>query len=64
MQKVNSVFLTGTLGLLFTAIVHILLEGLSPGTGEYAALSLLYPIFSIFLIAGTVIMAGRRNPVK
>ena len=64
MKQINPFFLTGTLGMLFTSLFHILMAAL---TSEEAASSnfwALYPFFAGFLIVGTVVMMKRKQTIK
>lgn len=60
MKKINLYFLIGTLGMLFTAMANILLVAFLPETTF--SFSFLYPVFTLFLIFGTVVMIRRKIP--
>ena len=61
MRQINIYFLTGTLGMLFTSIFHIILGTF---TSEETAAStgwILYPVFAGFLIVGTKVMMQKKE---
>ena len=61
MKQINPFFLVGTLGMLFTSVLHIILAAI---TSEEAASSnfwVLYPVFAGFLVAGTIVMMKRKQ---
>ena len=65
MNKINPFFLIGTIGMLITSMLHILMAAIT--SQEAAAASgfwVMYPVFAGFLISGTVIMMKRKDPLK
>lgn len=64
MKQINPIFLIGTLGMLFTSIVHILMAAITSEEAAASNLWVMYPIFAGFLVAGTAIMMKRNNPLK
>lgn len=62
MNKINPFFHIGTVGMLFTAIFHILMATFSEGA--HASFSIMYPVFIGFLIVGTSIMIKKKKPLK
>ena len=63
MRQLNPFFLIGTLGMLFTAMLHILLAAILTEEGVANFYSLLYPVFSVFLIVGTSVMIRRKKVI-
>lgn len=63
MRQLNPFFLIGTLGMLFTAMFHILVAVIISEEAT-ASFSIMYPVFIGFLIAGTVIMIKKKRAVK
>lgn len=61
MNRINSVFLIGTLGMLFTSMFHILMAAFSSEEAAASAFWMLYPIFAGFLVAGTLVMMKRKQ---
>lgn len=61
MRKINVFFLIGTLGILATAILNILLETMISQVIGFSSISGLYPVFMLFLIFGTYKMVGNKN---
>lgn len=65
MRQINLFFLIGTLGMLFTSLLHILMAVItSEETVAASGFWMMYPVFAGFLIAGTVIMMKRKNPLN
>lgn len=58
MRKLNTLFLTGTLGMAATSMLQILLDVI-PSVG-YPALSGLYPVFIVILGIGTWQMTQKK----
>jgi hypothetical protein len=61
MKQINTFFIIGTLGMLFSSMLHIILATYTSEEVAASALWVLYPIFAGFLIAGTVVMMKRKN---
>ncbi len=59
MRKLNSLFLTGTIGMAATSMLQILLAAI-PSVG-YPALTAFYPVFIVILGAGTWQMIHRKK---
>ena len=51
----------GTLGMLATASLHVLLAFLLSEEFIQASSSIMYPVFIVFLVIGTWIMIKRKN---
>ncbi|WP_324721777.1 hypothetical protein [Salinimicrobium sp. HB62] len=64
MRQINPLFLTGTLGMLFTSMFHILMAAMTSEETAAAAFWMLYPVFAVVLIAGTLVMMKRKQAVK
>lgn len=62
MTKKNPYFLIGTLGMLVTAVINILLESLVTEGGFISSFSILYPVFIAFLLigAGNMVKNGKK----
>ena len=52
MTKKNPYFLIGTLGMLVTAILNILIEAIAVDVSFISSFSILYPVFIAFLLIG------------
>ena len=61
MKNANPLFLIGTLGMLITAILNIILEAFM-AENSFFSFSLLYPVFVIFLLLGASGMV--KKPVN
>ncbi|NJW51891.1 hypothetical protein [Salinimicrobium oceani] len=61
MKQINPFFLIGTLGMLFSSMLHIILAAFTSEEVAASALWIMYPIFAGFLIAGTVVMMKRKS---
>ena len=61
MQKINPFFKIGTIGMMVTASLHVLLALLLSEELLQTSSSILYPVFLIFLIIGTYVMTKRKN---
>lgn len=60
MRQLNPFFLIGTLGILFTAMFHVVVGAIfSPDATT--SWSLLYPVFMGFLIIGTAVMIKKKK---
>ena len=64
MNRINSIFLTGTLGMLFTSVFHILMAAFTSEEAASSAFWVMYPVFAGFLVAGTIVMMKRKQPQK
>ncbi|WP_029038345.1 hypothetical protein [Salinimicrobium xinjiangense] len=64
MKKINPFFIIGTLGMLLTSMLHILMAAITSEEAASASFWMLYPGFLAFLILGTVIMAKRERLSK
>lgn len=62
MTKKNPYFLIGTLGMLVTAILNILIEAIAVDVSFISSFSILYPVFIAFLLigAGSMVKNSRR----
>lgn len=63
MRQLNPYFLIGTLGMLFTAMLHILVAAILSEAAT-ASYTVLYPIFIGFLILGTIVMIRKKEAIK
>ena len=63
MRQLNPFFLIGTLGMLFTAMSHVLMGAIWSEEVAAGAFSFLYPVFLVFLLVGTAVMIRRKKPV-
>ena len=63
MTRKNPYFLIGTLGMLLTAILNILLEVVAIDVSFISSFSILYPVFIAFLLvgAGNMVKNNRRT---
>lgn len=52
MKKINSWFTIGTVGIVVTAVLHILMTLLISGNALQVTFLILYPVFIIFLAIG------------
>ena len=64
MGKINPIFLIGTFGMLITSMLHILMAAILPDSDVHSSFWILYPVSVGFLIAGTVIMAKRKEEIR
>ena len=64
MRQINPLFLTGTLGMLFTSMFHILMAAITSEEATASSFWILYPVFAGFLVVGTMVMMKRKQPVK
>ncbi|MHA6279743.1 hypothetical protein ACXYMT_06140 [Salinimicrobium sp. CAU 1759] len=64
MRQINPLFLTGTLGMLFTSMFHIVMAAIISEEATASAFWMLYPVFAGILIAGTFVMMKRKQTVK
>ncbi|MGB7785545.1 MAG: hypothetical protein WBL27_05540 [Salinimicrobium sp.] len=64
MRQLNPFFLIGTLGMLFTAMFHVLMAAILTEEKVGGSFSFLYPVFIGFLILGTAVMIKRKRGVK
>ncbi|MCC8358309.1 hypothetical protein [Salinimicrobium sediminilitoris] len=62
MRQINLFFLIGTLGMLFTSMLHVLMAAITSEEAAASNLEMLYPVFAIFLIVGTWVMMKRKQP--
>lgn len=63
MRQLNPFFLIGTLGMLFTAMFHVLMAAILSEEGVAGSYSMLYPVFTLFLIVGTIVMIRRKKRI-
>lgn len=61
MRKIHPFFLMGTVGMFVAAVVKMLLPVLPENPEISTASSLLYPIFLLFLLAGTAAMINKKD---
>lgn len=52
MKKINSWFTIGTVGIVITAVLHILMTLLISGNALQVTFLILYPVFITFLAIG------------
>lgn len=64
MRQINPFFLIGTIGILFTSMLHIVIGAITSEEAAASAFWVLYPAFSGFLLAGTYIMMKRKDPLR
>lgn len=64
MHKINPFFLTGTIGMLLTSMLHIFMAAVTSEEAASSTFWMLYPLFCGFLIAGTMIMMKRKQAIK
>lgn len=64
MRQINLFFLIGTLGMLFTSMLHVLMAAITSEEVAASNLEMLYPFFAIFLVVGTWVMIIRKLPQK
>lgn len=64
MRRINPFFLTGTIGMLFTSMAHILMAAFTSEEAAASSFWVMYPVFAGFLVAGTAIMMKRKDAVK
>ncbi|WP_029035246.1 hypothetical protein [Salinimicrobium terrae] len=64
MRQINSVFLVGTLGILFTSMAHILMAVITSEETAASTFWMLYPVFAGFLVVGTRVMMKRKLTQK
>ena len=61
MKKIHPFYLIGTLGVIITAILHIILAlGLSLTT-VHSAFFIIYPTFATFLVIGVVLTVKQQK---
>lgn len=61
MTKKNPYFLIGTLGMLLTAVLNILLEAIAIDVSFISSFSILYPVFILFLLIGAGSMVKNQH---
>jgi hypothetical protein len=64
MRQINPFFLIGTLGMLLTSMLHILLAVILSEEGVNSSFSILYPVFLGFLIVGTGVMIKKKKSLN
>lgn len=64
MTKKNPYFLIGTLGMLVTAILNILLEAIAIDVSFISSFSILYPVFIAFLLIGAGSMVKNTSSTQ
>ena len=61
MEKINAFFMIGTIGMVTTSSLEIFIAALLSKEFVQVTSTILYPVFIVFLLIGTVIMIKRKK---